>query len=55
LWIGGLELYLKDNIADVENRKNRVVVVTRELEILLKTSKAGIADVCSIDETEEVE
>jgi hypothetical protein len=55
LWIEGLELYLKDNIADVENRENRVVVVTCELEILLETSKAGVADVCSIDETEEVE
>jgi hypothetical protein len=46
---------LEDNIADIEDRQDRVVVVSFELEIFFQTRQTGVADIRSIDEAEKIE
>lgn len=43
---------LKEDVRDVEDGQDLVVVVTFEVEILLQTCQACIADVGSVDEAE---
>lgn len=47
--------HLEDDVADVEYRQDLVVVVALESQVLLQTGETSIADICSVDETEQVQ
>ena len=47
--------HLEDDVADVEHGQNLVVVIALQLQVLLETGQTSIANVCSVDEAEEVQ
>lgn len=47
--------YLKYNVADVEDGKHSIVVVSLQLQVFLETCETGVADVCAINEAKEVQ
>src|ERR1700755_2259506 len=46
---------LEEDVADIERGKDGIIIVALEVEILLKTGETSIADVGSVDETEEIQ
>jgi hypothetical protein len=48
-------MYLKDDVTDVEHGEHRVVVIAGKLEVFLKSSQTRIANVCPVNEAEQVQ
>lgn len=47
--------HLEDDIADIEYGQDLVVVVALQIQVLFQTGETSIADVCSVDEAEQVQ
>ena len=46
---------LEEDIGDVEHREDLIVVVVLQLQVLLQTGQFRVADVCSVNETKQIE